>query len=476
MSAITISGVASVPASALSSQALAWLKASLTVAGRDTEVCAVIESPDTIAVPRGAFRRLAESCPGAPIISAVSLGDPLPPDIRRPDLRPYQEPAARALVSGVQGLLVAACGAGKTEVALAAIVDTGRSALVLVHTGDLADQWLARCRDRLGIEPGLIAEASDTRGPVTVALMQSLIRWTPAAITALARQFGVVVADEAHHCPCKSLSHLLALMPCRWRWGLTATPARGDGLGPLISWIVGPELHRIEHAGLMDAGHLVPARIEYVHTGWTCDPEALAQDYANTKAAEKAALGWSPRSVAGTRAFFAWDGEPPMPKWLWTAIYQALANDPYRNALLLDLILRDLATGHTVLVLCRLKEHCGALARAVTAAGHHAEPLTSDRTRKTRAQILDSFRSQDLHCVTATSLADEGLDVPRLDRVVLASPVRSATATEQRLGRLLRPSPGKAPAVLYDFIDNLGCLKAQAAARRRVYRRILEAT
>ncbi len=54
----------------------------------------------------------------------------------------------QALVDGVQGLVVAPCGAGKTEIGCAAIARVGRSALILVHTLDLATQWQERVKLR----------------------------------------------------------------------------------------------------------------------------------------------------------------------------------------------------------------------------------------------------------------------------------------------------------------------------------------
>ena len=75
--------------------------------------------------------------------------------------------------------------------------------------------------------------------------------------------------------------------------------------------------------------------------------------------------------------------------------------------------------------------------------------------------------------VCATSLADEGLDVSRLERLVLATPARAEGRTIQRLGRLMRPHPGKRTPVLYDLVDNIPLARRQFAARKRAYRKVL---
>lgn len=60
-----------------------------------------------------------------------------------------------------------------------------------------------------------------------------------------------------------------------------------------------------------------------------------------------------------------------------------------------------------------------------------------------------------IRVLIATSLADEGLDLPILDTVVLATPSGSATRTEQRMGRACRPLSGKLEPLVVDIVDPL---------------------
>ena len=86
--------------------------------------------------------------------------------------------------------------------------------------------------------------------------------------------------------------------------------------------------------------------------------------------------------------------------------------------------------------------------------------------RKTSIQALRDGR---VSVVVATSLADEGLNVPRLSKIVLAFPDRAFGRTVQRAGRLTRKWEGKDP-VLYDVVDGrVGVLASRAADRRRAY-------
>ena len=469
-----LSGTASVDASAVPPAALAELVRRLTLTTRDgAEVCPVEDDGDRVRVPRCAWPVLADVTGCGEPRRELSDGEPLGP-CRTPVLRPYQEQAVASMCAAEEGVVVAPCGAGKTVLALAAIGRLGRRSLVLVHTLDLARQWREQCRAVLGLEAGLIGGGTDTRAPVTVALMQALGRWSAPEVEALAKDCGVALVDEAHHVCCRTLAGLLALCPCRRRYGLTATPERADGLTPLLHWLLGPEIHRIAHAELLEAGHLVRARVEWIQTGWTVDLDEVVERVADRKAQEKLEAGASRRSAESARAWWTASGsETPVPGWVMSAVYAALAEDAERNRLIVRLVAPELAAGRTVLVLARLKAHCEALASSLRASGHQAEALTAARTKKQRAALLDAFKAGALRCVVATSLADEGLDVPRLDRIVLASPVRSASAAEQRLGRCLRPCADKAPPALYDLVDDFGPLLGQARARRGVYRRVL---
>ena len=73
--------------------------------------------------------------------------------------------------------------------------------------------------------------------------------------------------------------------------------------------------------------------------------------------------------------------------------------------------------------------------------------------------------------LVATQLADEGLDMPSLDALILAVPQRNPGRLEQRVGRVSRSAPGKAAADVYDLVDG-GWAGKLWWARRKVYLRL----
>jgi superfamily II DNA or RNA helicase len=122
-------------------------------------------------------------------------------------------------------------------------------------------------------------------------------------------------------------------------------------------------------------------------------------------------------------------------------------------------------------------QHCLDLAAELRAVGIGAEALTGQTGKEDRQATLDRFRAGELPVVCATQLADEGLDVPRLDRIILATPSRAeGRTTVQRIGRAMRPHKDKEPPVLYDLVDSSPIARSQQYARRRAYRQVIGAS
>ena len=70
------------------------------------------------------------------------------------------------------------------------------------------------------------------------------------------------------------------------------------------------------------------------------------------------------------------------------------------------------------------------------------------------------------------SLAKEGLDVPRLDRLFLASPAKFSAVITQAVGRVQRTFEGKETPVVYDFVDDIGFCMGAYRKRCSSYRKI----
>lgn len=346
-------------------------------------------------------------------------------------LRPYQGKALEAWLAKQSGTVVAPCGAGKTCIGLGGIARLSTPALVLVHTLDLAKQWIERIGAQLaGASVGLVGDGVRDDGQrVTVATLQTLARWGWWDRYEWGKRFGLAIVDEAHHAPAETIAAVLSTMPGQYRLGLTATPTRHDGLTDLVYWSCGPEAYRIEARDLQRAGAVLVPRVRWVATGY----EPIDTEHAAKR------MG-------------------------------ALVADPERNSEIVRLAREAVKGGRSVLVLSERVDHCRKLATAIGRDGTACDVLVGEVGTRDRADLLDRMRAGTLRCVTATTVADEGLDVPALDTVILATPTGNVPRVEQRIGRALRPADGKAQPEVVDLVDRWGPWEGYAWRRWRLYR------
>ena len=350
-------------------------------------------------------------------------------------LRPYQSQAVEAAHAAAGGLLVAPTGSGKTVMGCALISRHDTPALILVHTRDLAAQWVERVREFLGVEAGLVGYGKRKKGEpgddarVVVASLQTLARWSWWQTHEWGQRFGLVMGDEVQHAPARTYLGVFAGLAGRYRYGLTATPHRMDGLTPWMHWVLGPVVAEVDHREIEAAGAVLRPRIRWWH--------APAVDLEGMEPHERAAT---------------------------------LANDDGRNGGIVTETRLLVADGHVVLLLVRLVEHARRLADALCVADVDAVALVGDVKPAARAEIIDRMRAGRVQVVVATSLADEGLDAPRVDAVVMTEPTRNVWRVLQRIGRALRPHPDGRPPVVVDVVDDFGPYRGAAKMRERTYR------
>lgn len=146
----------------------------------------------------------------------------------------YQEDAINAAIAAKSGVIVAGCGSGKTYLGMELIKRLGKRALWLCHTGDLLRQAKD---DLLKLYPmakvGLTTEGKLEIGEdITISTVQTMCKIDPNLYK---DKFGVIICDEAAHVcgtptKLKMFTSVLSKIPARYKFGLTATPVRADGL------------------------------------------------------------------------------------------------------------------------------------------------------------------------------------------------------------------------------------------------------
>ena len=349
-------------------------------------------------------------------------------------LKPFQQAAIDAMMPKHFGTLSAPTGSGKTVMALFMIAERRQPALIIVHTQDLADQWVKRIETFLDIpqsDIGRIGGGKKTTGDrITVALVQSLYKCAEE----IAPHIGFLIVDECHRCPSRTFTEAVSLFDSKYMMGLSATPWRRDNLSKLIFWHLGDVQYAIDKKDLVETGDILPAQI-------LVRPTEFKAHHDPTKAYSK--------------------------------MLAELTADDLRNRLIAsDVAIEAEKTDGICLVLSDRKQHCETL-KAILTFRHKiaAEVLTGDVDIAKRGQILKELTEGTVKVLIATGqLLGEGFDCPNLSSLFLATPIRFSGRVLQYIGRVLRPAPGKHRARIFDYVDeHVGVLKSAAAARQRIY-------
>ena len=93
-----------------------------------------------------------------------------------------------------------------------------------------------------------------------------------------------------------------------------------------------------------------------------------------------------------------------------------------------------------------------AVGRLLRSHGVPASFFTADETRTQRQTILENFKSGDIRSLVAIKCLDEGIDVPACSTAYILASSKNPRQFIQRRGRILRKSPGKDKAIIYDFV------------------------
>ncbi len=350
-------------------------------------------------------------------------------------LRNYQQEAVDFLVARKRGFIVAPAGSGKTVIGAAAVARVVRPGQKVVWIGGTLEQ----------VEQAGAAFAR-TPGPDGVVLTIKCAAALPDTSDA-----DVIVIDEAAHTPAATWIRAVSGVTGKIIFGLSATPWSEDEERNSILRGVFKEFHTIKRELLLASGHLVEGKV------WMHDLDIPGQFDAEIEAATRIEVTRRVRAFRNVPLF------EHQRRAQWQITQEFVQKNPVRNSKIVDLAL---ASADSTLVLIHSIEHGEFLATGISGA----LVVHSKLPKKKRTQAIADFRSGALRVMLATSLADEGLDVPRASCLILAAGGRSAGKLEQRAGRVLRPFEGKASGTIHDFCDKgAQFAAAQARARMKVY-------
>ena len=381
----------------------------------------------------------------------TKLGPPLReefPDLpRRPrmqsaiTLRAEQVPIADKAISVLQsqggGLLNLKTGAGKTILALEICSRLGLRTMVVVHKSFLLNQWIDRIRDvmpdaRVGAlqGPKIDIDGKD----VVVAMLQSLSQrdYPPGTLEG----FGTLVVDECHHIGAHIFSRALPRVVTRYTLGLSATITRKDGLSKVFKHHLGDVIWKSS----MDSPSTVVKMIVYHSTD---------REYCCER-----------RTFRGT-------------VMLPLIINNIVAHQP-RNRLIMHEIRQYIREPDRVVMviserIAHLESLCGSFeseAIDICRNGVTRRATCGLYIGKMKQLALDDSATKDV-IFASTSMTREGLDIPALNTLVLASPLGDVV---QASGRIMRRATDTPPLII-DIADAFSVFQGQTRKRKTFYDR-----
>ena len=375
---------------------------------------------------------------GVPDVIQMEDGEDCPNLNFHGQLRPVQEEPVQAFLQATKdpkkmgGILSLCCGFGKTILALYFASYFKKKTLVVCHTQFLMDQWIERIEQYLpDAKTGKIKQdICQIKGTdIVIASLQSLaMRDYDAAIF---KQFGFVVLDECHHLGAEVFSRCLPKITCRKMLGLSATLKRKDGLSKVFEWHLGKPVFTIKRKD--------------------CEVKVLVERF------------YDPHPEYG-RELKLWNTG----KLNVARMINKICEFPPRNYKIVQTLKKVMETepNRKVLILSERRTHLQALEALLKMENYSSIGYYVGGMSK---QQLDEGSTHDIILATF-QLASEAMDIPKLNTLILASPVSSI---EQPIGRIQRKKKEEREYIplVIDLLDEFSIFERQGAKRIAFYKK-----
>ena len=347
----------------------------------------------------------------------------------KPELQ--QDVACSTVISQLQtqggGILSLPTGYGKTTCALYILCQLKVRALIVVHKEFLMNQWAERIAQFIpDATVGVVRQNKvDTVGKsIVLVMLQSVsMKEYPEGTF---DGFGITIIDETHHICSKTFSRSLFCISTKYMLGLSATPVRKDGLTKVLHWFLGPIAFAIERE---NQEQVIVEVVKYTCEEYSKAPPVSASGYVS------------------------------MP-----AVVNILTALEHRSRAIVQPVIEKLREGRKIIILSDRRSHCEYLMEHVQALSSKSCGLYMGGMKQAALK-----ENEDCDAIFATySLAHEGLDIPALNTLIMATP---KTDVVQACGRILRENGQKShPPCIVDIVDKFATLQNQHRRRCIFYK------
>ena len=328
-----------------------------------------------------------------------------------------QEKAINFMLRSESGILQLPPGVGKTVISIYMIAERKKKSLILVHRDSLADQWRDRILSFTNLNEKDVVRLTSTtfkedlKKPIIIMTTQTFVsllkRKRKEFLIALdSAGVGVFIADEVHtSVGAPTFSECSIHMPCKYTYGLSATPYRWDGNGDIIEYHLGEIFEDEDSKDTMDA------RVTAILLDYQID---------------------TPRR----HYYVRWGGEFQRARYL----NLMKKSEPFRKTL--KGLLNKLQDDRDLICMA---ERIKLIEEVYKETNHPSKSKFCGNAK------LDALEEKVVFATPGK--CRDGIDAPQKDCVITTSPISNI---EQLTGRIVRPQPGKKTPIVIDMID-FGC-------------------
>lgn len=354
------------------------------------------------------------------------------------ELKESQIIAVETLENQCTGILQAATAFGKTVVCCNLIARKRVNTLILLQSSTLMDQWERALKEflvideeppeyktpsgRIKVRKGVIGKLQgahdSTTGIIDIAMAGSLCK--KGEFHNRLKEYGMVILDECHHAASETIVDVLQEVRAKYVYGVTATPVRSDGLEKINYMLLGPIRYKFtskERAKEQGIAHLV-----------------------------------YPRFTRAIAPRFQKDDMHP------NEAYAMIRDNHDRDEIMIGDVKVCIDHGRTPVVLSRYVDHAQKLYSKLQGYAVHIFLLSGANSKREHKEIIKQMSmvkaNESMILVATGGLVGEGFDFPRLDTLIMATPVAAKSVVEQYAGRLNRDYEGKKEVIIYDYVDS----------------------
>jgi superfamily II DNA or RNA helicase len=359
----------------------------------------------------------------------------------KPELRRWQKEAlSRWEEAGGRGIVAAVTGGGKTLLALHCLDIFRRqvpaaTALVIVPTAALLEQWVDEVLAFFDVPPSHVAVLKGRRR-ISESRINVGVLNTVATLPVSERASNTfLIVDECHRAASETFRHVFN-HSCIRSLGLSATPERqyDCGLDDVLVPHLGPVVYRYTYRDALADRVIVPFQLVNVVFPFS-DDERQQYDRAT-------------RSIIVSARRYGIESEQTVRLLLRRA---RLSNQSLtRVKWALRLVAEN--RGRKMLVFHEDIHACDLICKVLREHGFAAASYHSRMPIRERVSALQSYRSGEVAILVTCRALDEGFNAPETEVGIVAASTATYRQRIQRLGRVLRPSPGKSQATVYSVV------------------------